>query len=153
MKYLSSRIILVLEIHFLKSFPYFLGFQNCVQDFRKVQGLIRKTPKAQATTGVDCGLNSLKWRVSLRKYPAEGVFSCHDRTIRFEGFRLDQQGYETVSTHYPWIKDRWLAIIQTTDRVRALGLRIYGQAFMRRRGITWSDRHRPTIVQRPSAIV
>jgi hypothetical protein len=74
MKYLSSGIILALEIHFLKPFPYFLGFQDCAQDFREVQGLIRKTLKAQATAGVDYKLNSLKWRVSLRKYSVEGVY-------------------------------------------------------------------------------
>jgi hypothetical protein len=41
-----SGIILALEIHFLKPFPHFLGFQDCAQDFREVQGLIRKTLKA-----------------------------------------------------------------------------------------------------------
>jgi hypothetical protein len=36
MNYISSAIILALEIHFLKPFTHFLGFQDCAQDFREV---------------------------------------------------------------------------------------------------------------------
>ena len=68
-------------INFLNHFSYFIRLQDCAQDFREVQGLIRKTLKAQATAGVDYGLKSLKWRVSLRKYPVEGVFLDLNRMI------------------------------------------------------------------------
>jgi hypothetical protein len=89
MNYTSSGVILALEINFLNPFSYFIRLQDCAQDFREVQGLIRKTLKAQATAGVDCGLKSLKWRVSLRKYSVEGVFLDLDRMITRVGSGLN----------------------------------------------------------------
>jgi hypothetical protein len=67
-----------------------------------VQGLTRKSLKAQATVGVDCGLNSLKWRVTLRKYPVEGVYVIPNRPIHNRRSGLDQSPVK----RYPGIANR-----------------------------------------------
>jgi hypothetical protein len=88
MKYISFGIILALEIHFLKPFPYFLELQDCAQHFREMQGLIRKTPKAQATARVDCGFNIINLRVSHVKSLAEGVPRNLNRLMYYNGLDL-----------------------------------------------------------------
>jgi hypothetical protein len=42
MNYISSGILLALEIHFLNYCSYFLRALDCAHYFNKVQGLIRK---------------------------------------------------------------------------------------------------------------
>jgi hypothetical protein len=45
---------------------------------------------------MDCGLNSLKWRVSLRNYLVEGVSRDPDRPIENRRTRLGHRLNESV---------------------------------------------------------
>jgi hypothetical protein len=78
---LSSGIILALEIHFLKSFPHFLGFQDCAQNTRKCRGWRARFLMTQNSFIVDCGLFS--------EFSGDSFVNVRDRRVTVNSRPLD----------------------------------------------------------------
>jgi hypothetical protein len=92
MNYISSRIILAIEIHFLNLFTYFPKPLDCTQDNWRIKGLHHKNPKTQIKYAMDCGLiyqnirgycaRLASWRGITAYRPSDRTQTTQIRSVR-----------------------------------------------------------------------